>query len=79
MRVQEGGLGTNASSAWQSRGQKSWPTIKSNVLGSSTGKDKHQERIGQGEGKKYLRENCYHRIEYSVANSLSSLMWRWYL
>ena len=31
------------------------------------------------EAKKYLRENSYHRIKYSVANSLAALMWKWYL
>ena len=31
------------------------------------------------EAKKYLRENSYHRIKCSVANSLAALMWKWYL
>ena len=34
----------------------------------------HYERIGQMGAKKYLRENCYHCIEYSIANSLVILM-----
>ena len=37
------------------------------------------ECIGQMRTMKYLRENCYHYIEYSVANSLIALMWKWYL
>ena len=77
--IQEGGPRTNATSAWQSRGQKGGPAIKSNVLDSSTGKDKYQEGIRQWESKKYLRERCCHSIEYSIANSLVALMWRWYL
>ena len=53
--------------------------IKSNVLDSSNGKEKHKEWIRQGEGKKYLRESCYHHIKCSETNSLAALMWRWYL
>ena len=26
--------------------------------------------------QKYLRENCYHRIECTVTNSLTAFMWR---
>ena len=35
---------------------------------------KHQEGMRQGEGKKYLRESCFHCIKCSVANSLTALM-----
>ena len=48
-------------------------------MGSSNGKDKHREGIRQGEGKKYPRKSCHHRIKCSVANSLTALMWRLYL
>ena len=47
--IQEWGPRTNATSAWQSRGQKGGPAIKSNILDSSTGKDKYQEGIRQWE------------------------------
>ena len=47
MMIQEGGSRTNATSACQSRGQKGGPGTKCNVLGSSTGENKHQEGIGQ--------------------------------
>ena len=65
--------------AKQSKGQKVWSAIKTNTLEDFIDKDKLQESIRQKEAKKYLGENCYHRIEYSVANSLAALMWRWYL
>jgi len=38
----------------------------------------HKRTRGIG-AKKYLRENCYHRIECSVANSLTVLMRKGYL
>ena len=47
---------------------------KSNVLDNSTNEDKYQERIGQREAMKYLKESCYHCIKYSAANSLVALM-----
>ena len=37
-------------------------------------KDTYHESTEQREAMKYLRENCYYRIEYSVANSLAALM-----
>ena len=76
MRVREGSLRRNASSAKQGKGQKVWSTIKSNTPKDSIDKDKHQEFIGQREAKKYLRESYYHHIKYSVANSLATLMWK---
>ena len=74
MIVQEGSPRRNASSVEQSQGQKVRFAIKSNVSNNSTSDDKYQERIGQREAMKYLRENCYHRIECSAANSLAALM-----
>ena len=74
MIVQEGGLRRNASSAKQSRDQKMRSAIKSNVSNNSTVEDKYQEGIGQREVMKYLRENCYHCIECSTANTLAVLM-----
>ena len=64
----------NVTSDEQSQGQKMWSTIKSNIPDHSTDEDKYQEGIGQREAMKYLRESCYHRIEYSAANSLAALM-----
>ena len=74
MIVQEGGLRRNASLAKQSRDQKMRSAIKSNVSNNSTVEDKYQEGIGQREVMKYLRENCYHCIECSTANTLAVLM-----
>ena len=48
--------------------------IKSNVPDYSTDEDKYQEEIGQREAMKYLRESCYHLIEYSTTNSLAVIM-----
>ena len=44
------------------------------VLGSSIDKSMYYERIGEMGARKYLREGCYHRIEYSTANALAALM-----
>ena len=56
IRVQEGGLRRNASLAKQSRGQKVWSAIQSNVLGDSIDKGTHHESTGQREAMTYLRE-----------------------
>ena len=74
MIVQEGGPRRNASSAEQSRDQKMRSAIKSNVSDNSTVEDKYQEGTGQREVMKYLRENCYHCIESSTANTLAVLI-----
>ena len=79
MRVQEGGPRRNASSAEQGKGQKVWSTIQSNILGDSIDKDTYPESTRQREAMKYLRESCYHRIECSVANSLTTLIRKRYL
>ena len=49
MRVQEGGPRRNASLAEQSRGQKVWSAIQSNVSEDSIDKDTHHESTGQRE------------------------------
>ena len=36
----------------------------------------HRERTERVEARKYLRKNCYHRIECPVANFLATFMWR---
>ena len=74
MMVQEGGLRRDASSIEQSRGPKVWFAIQGNVPRDSIDKDTHYESIGQKEAIKYLKERCYHRIEWSVTNSLAALM-----
>ena len=50
------------------------PNDQSDLLGNSNDKDMHHKRTRKMETQKYLRENCYYRIEYSVANSLTVLM-----
>ena len=72
--VREGGPRRDASSAEQSRGWKVWFVIQSNILGVSIDKDAHHGSMGQMGAMKYLRESYYHRIECSVANSLTALM-----
>ena len=37
-------------------------------------KEIHQESTRQWKAMEYLRDGSYHRIEYSVANSLAALM-----
>ena len=64
------------SSAKRRRGQKVCFVIQNDVLGSSVDKDMHCERTRQMGVKKYLRKNCYHRIECSITNSLAVFMWR---
>ena len=76
MMVQKDGARRNASSVEQSRGQKVRSALQSNVLRGSIDKEIHHESTGQREAMKYLRESCYHRIEYSIANSLAALMWK---
>ena len=76
IRVQEGGLRRITSLAKQSRGPKVWFAIQGNVLGDSIDKDTRHEGTKQMGTMKYLKESYYHRIEYSVANSLAALMWK---
>ena len=66
----------SAFSTKQSRGQKVQSAVQSNVSGGSIDKDIHHESTRQREVMKYLRESCYHRIEYSTINSLTALMWK---
>ena len=74
MRVQESDPRRDATLADKSQGPKLWSAIQGNVSGNSIGKDTHPEGTGQMRTMKYLRENDYHHIEYSVANSLAALM-----
>ena len=69
----------NVSLAKQSWGPKVWSAIQGNVPGDSIDKDIHHEGTRQRGTMKYLRESCYHRIECYVANSLATLMYKWYM
>ena len=62
------------SSTKQSRGQKVYYVIQSDVSGKFMNKDMQCERIGHIGAEKYLRESCYHRIKCSATNSLAALM-----
>ena len=48
--------------------------VQSDLPGNFIDRDMYYERIGGMKAQKYLRENCYHRIECSVANFLAALM-----
>ena len=50
------------------------PIIQGDFLGSSIDKGTPYERAGGRGAKKYLGENCYHRIKCSAANSLAAFM-----
>ena len=62
------------SSAKRRRGQKVHSVVQNDVPRSSIDKDMHCERTGEMRTKKYLRKNCYHRIECSATNSLAAFM-----
>ena len=62
------------SSAKRSKGQNVCSIIQNDIPGNFVDNDMYYEHIGQMGAGKYLRENCYHRIECSVANSLAVLM-----
>ena len=50
------------------------PNDQSDLPGNSNDGDVRHKRTRKMRTQKYLRKNCYHRIEYSVANSLTTLM-----
>ena len=50
------------------------PNHQSDLPGSSNDRNVRHKRTRKMGTQKYLRESCYHRIEYSVANSLVALM-----
>ena len=43
---------------------------------SSSDRDVHHEHTRRRGTQKYLRENCYHRIECTAATFLAAFMWR---
>ena len=73
-RAGEGRSRRSISLAKQSRDQKVCSVIQSDIPGSFIDKDMHCKRTGQMGVRKYLRESCYHSIEYLAANSLAALM-----
>ena len=70
----EGRPRRSISSAKRSRGQKVCSVIQSDIPGTSIDKDVNHECTGQIGAVKYLRESYCHRIECSIANSLTTLM-----
>ena len=50
------------------------PNDQSDLPGNSNDRDVCHKRTRKMRTQKYLRKNCYHRIQYSVANSLATLM-----
>ena len=50
------------------------PNDQSDLPGSSNDRDVRHKRTRKMGTQKYLKESCYHRIKYSVANSLVALM-----
>ena len=46
------------------------------LLGSSSNKDVHHERIRMKKTQKYLVESCYHCIEYIAATFLATSIWK---
>ena len=53
------------------------PNDQSDLPRSSNDMDVCHKRTRKMGTQKYLRENCYHHIECSVANSLTALMRKW--
>ena len=47
---------------------------QSDLPGNSNDRDVRYKRTRKMRTQKYLRKNCYHHIECSVANSLTALM-----
>ena len=79
IRVQKGGPRRITSLVGQSRCPKVWFAIHGNIPGYPINKDTLHKGTRQKGTMKYLRESCYHRIKYSVTNSLATLIWKWYL
>ena len=46
---------------------------------SSNDRNVSHEHARMKETKKYLRENCYHRIKYTTTTFLATFMWRRHL
>ena len=74
---EERGFGHKSLKRWfeeHSKGPKVWFVIQGNIPRNSIDKDTYHEGTRQRGTMKYLRENCCHRIECFVANSLAALM-----
>ena len=50
------------------------PNDESDIPRSYSDRDVCQKRTRNMGTRKYLKESCYHRIEYSIANSLTALI-----
>ena len=50
------------------------PNDQSDLLGSSNDRDMRHKCTRKMGTQKCLKESCYHRIKYSVTNSLVALM-----
>ena len=74
VKAGRGGPRRNISSVRRNKDQNVCPIIQGDVPGGSIYKDMDYERTEGVGARKYLRENCNHRIEYSTANSLTALM-----
>ena len=72
--AEEGKPRRSISSAKQNRGQKECLVIQGDHPENSSDNIIRHECIGQLGGGKYLRESCYHCIECSATNSLTTLM-----
>ena len=53
-----------------------YPYNQSNLPRNSSDRDVHHEYTRRRGTQKYLRENCYHRIECTAATFLTAFMWR---
>ena len=70
---EERGFGHMSPKRWSeehSRGPKVWSAIQGNIPESSIDKDTYHEGTGHRRTMKYLRENYYHLMKCSIANSL---------
>ena len=50
------------------------PNDQSDLLENSNDRNVHHKHTRKMGTQKYLKESCYHRIKYFVANSLAALM-----
>ena len=61
---------------WAKHNSNVYPNNQGDLPGSSNDKDVPHERTRRMGARKYLRKNCYHRIECPAANFLAVFMWR---
>ena len=73
VKVERGGPRRSIPLARRKEDRNMCPTIQGDIPGGSIDKDVNYKRTEGVGARKYLRENCYHRIECSAANSLAAL------